>query len=84
MQLTQEQSRVAEEKSVCQKFWEMDYFLAGGGWQDLGRQSLENMIEIGERLMHSQNFEIKKNVEATVTDYKSILASLATRRPCED
>lgn len=84
MMLTQEQSRVAEEKSVCQKFWEMDYFLDGGGWQDCGRQSLEQMIKIGERLMSSEDFEIKKNVESKLSDYKTILASLANRRPCND
>ena len=84
MQLTQEQSRVAEEKSVCKKFWEMESFLDDGGWQDLGRQSLEQVIEIGERLMTSGDFEIKKNVQSTVARYKEILTSLASRVPCED
>jgi hypothetical protein len=84
MMLSQEESRVAEEKSVCKKFWEMESFLDDGGWQDLGRQSLEQVIEIGERLMKSGDFEIKKDVQSTVARYKSILESLSSRVPCND
>lgn len=84
MMLSQEESRVAEEKSACKKFWEMETFMEDGGWQDMGRQSLEQVIEIGERLLNSGDFEIKKDVQTKVARYKSILESLASRVPCND
>lgn len=82
--MTPEQSKIAEERSICQKFWEMDSFLEDGGWRQLGRQSLEQVVEIGERLLHSDNFEIKKNVSAVVEGYKEILAGISLRSSCEE
>lgn len=67
-----------EEKFFCQRFWELDYFLEDGGWQNLGKQSLEQAVALGEKLLSSADLDIKKNVAETVGRYKDILASIAT------
>lgn len=82
--MTQEQIKIAEEQSICQKFWEMDSFLEDGGWREMGRESLEQAVEIGERLLHSDNFELKKNVDAVVEGYRNILSHISLYTPCED
>lgn len=82
--MTQSQIKVAEEISICQKFWEMDSFLEDGGWRQMGRASLEQVVEIGERILDCDNFELKKNVDTVVEGYKNILANISLYTPCED